>query len=68
MQKVTLNNELEMPIVGFGVFQMTDLAECERNVLDAIETGHRLLDTAASSGNEEAGDKAVEKSCKCRRA
>ena len=36
MQKVKLNNGVEMPILGFGVFQVTDLAECERSVLDAI--------------------------------
>ena len=48
MNKVTLNNGVEMPILGFGVFQVTDLAECERSVLDAIDTGYRLLDTAAS--------------------
>jgi len=51
-----------MPILGFGVFQVTDLAECERGVLDAIETGYRLIDTAASYGNEEAVGKAVKQS------
>jgi 2,5-diketo-D-gluconate reductase A len=51
-----------MPLLGFGVFQVTDLAECERSVLDAIETGYRLLDTAASYGNEEAVGKAIRKS------
>lgn len=48
MQHVVLNNGVEMPILGFGVFQVPDLAECERSVLDAIETGYRLIDTAAS--------------------
>jgi 2,5-diketo-D-gluconate reductase A len=48
MQKVKLNNGVEMPILGFGVFHVTDLAECERIVLDAINTGYRLIDTAAS--------------------
>jgi len=62
MNKVTLNNGVEMPILGFGVFQMTDLAECERSVADAIELGYRLLDTAASYGNEEAVGKAVDRS------
>ena len=62
MQKVTLNNGLAMPILGFGVFQMTDLEECERSVSDAIETGYRLLDTAASYGNEEAVGRAIQKS------
>jgi len=62
MQTVRLNNGVEMPILGFGVFQVTDLAECERGVLDAIETGYRLIDTAASYGNEEAVGKAVKQS------
>ena len=51
---VTLNNGVEMPILGFGVFQVPDPAECERSVRDAIDVGYRLLDTAASYGNEEA--------------
>src|SRR5436190_15674720 len=62
MQKVKLNNGLEMPILGFGVFQMTDLEECERSVHDAIQTGYRLIDTAASYGNEEAVGKALKRS------
>src|SRR5215207_6907565 len=62
MQNVTLNNGVAMPLLGFGVFQVTDLAECERSVLDAIETGYRLLDTAASYGNEEAVGNAIQKS------
>ena len=52
MQTITLNNGVEMPLLGFGVFQMTDAAECERAVIDAIETGYRLIDTAASYQNE----------------
>lgn len=52
MQTVKLNNGVEMPLLGFGVFQMTDAAECERAVVDAIETGYRLIDTAASYQNE----------------
>lgn len=52
MQTVTLNNGITMPLLGFGVFQMTDPAECERAVLDALETGYRLIDTAASYQNE----------------
>ena len=52
MPTVKLNNGIEMPLLGFGVFQMTDAAECERAVLDAIETGYRLIDTAASYQNE----------------
>lgn len=62
MQKVLLNNGVEMPILGFGVFQVKDLAECERSVLDAVATGYRLIDTAASYMNEEAVGSAV-KNC-----
>ncbi len=62
MQKVKLNNGVEMPILGFGVFQVTDLAECERSVVDAIETGYRLIDTAASYMNEEAVGNAIKRS------
>jgi 2,5-diketo-D-gluconate reductase A len=62
MNKVKLNNGIEMPILGFGVFQVTDLAECERSVIDAINTGYRLIDTAASYGNEEAVGSAIKKS------
>ena len=62
MQKVSLNNGVEMPVLGFGVFQVTDLAECERSVVDAIETGYRLIDTAASYRNEEAVGKAIKRS------
>jgi 2,5-diketo-D-gluconate reductase A len=54
MQKLTLNNGIEMPALGFGVFQMRDLEECERSVRDAISVGYRLIDTAASYLNEEA--------------
>lgn len=52
MQTVKLNNGIEMPLLGFGVFQMTDAAECESAVIEAIETGYRLIDTAASYQNE----------------
>ena len=62
MQKVTLNNGVEMPILGFGVFQMTDAGECERSVLDAISVGYRLIDTAASYGNETEVGNAIKKS------
>ena len=62
MLKVKLNNGVEMPILGFGVFQVADLAECERSVLDAIAAGYRLIDTAASYGNEEAVGKAIKRS------
>jgi diketogulonate reductase-like aldo/keto reductase len=59
MQKIVLNNGVEMPILGFGVFQIEDLAECERSVRDAIDVGYRLIDTAASYGNEEAVGNAI---------
>ena len=62
MQNVRLNNGVEIPILGFGVFQVTDLEECERSVFDAIRTGYRLIDTAASYGNEEAVGKAIKQS------
>ncbi len=54
MDYVTLNNGIQMPIAGFGVFQIADPKECERSVVDAIEAGYRLIDTAASYMNEEA--------------
>lgn len=56
---VTLNNGIEMPILGFGVFQVPDPAECERSVHDAIDVGYRLLDTATSYGNEESVGTAI---------
>ncbi len=62
MRNVTLNNGVEMPVLGFGVFQVTDPAECERTVVDAIDTGYRLLDTARSYGNEQAVGSAIRKS------
>jgi len=61
MQTIKLNNGVEMPMLGFGVFQVKDLAECERSVVDAIETGYRLIDTAQSYGNEEAVGKAIKR-------
>lgn len=59
MDYVTLRNGVKMPQEGFGVFQIRDLDECERVVLDAIDTGYRLIDTAASYGNESAVGKAI---------
>src|SRR4051812_11984014 len=59
---VALNNGVEMPLLGFGVFQVTDLDECERAVADAISVGYRLFDTAASYGNEEAVGRAIKRS------
>jgi diketogulonate reductase-like aldo/keto reductase len=57
-----LNNGVEMPQLGLGVFQVQDLAVCERSVLHALETGYRSIDTAASYLNEEAVGKAIKKS------
>jgi 2,5-diketo-D-gluconate reductase A len=62
MKNVKLNNGVEIPILGFGVFQVKDLAECERSVIDAINAGYRLIDTAQSYGNEEAVGKAIKNS------
>jgi 2,5-diketo-D-gluconate reductase A len=62
MEKVIFNNGIEMPILGFGVYQITDLAECENSVLDAIEAGYRLIDTAAAYQNEEAVGRAIKRS------
>lgn len=59
MQYVTLNNGVEMPALGLGVFQVPDPAECERAVSDALEVGYRLIDTAAAYGNEEAVGRAI---------
>ena len=59
MQQVTLNNGVQMPVLGFGVFQITDANECQRSVVDAIEPGYRLIDTAASYMNEEAVGKGL---------
>ncbi len=59
MEFVTLNNGVRMPIVGFGVFQIPDPAQCERSVVEAIEAGYRLIDTAAAYMNEEAVGKAL---------
>lgn len=54
MQTVKLNNGIEMPILGFGVYQIEDQALCEQCVYDAIEAGYRSIDTAAAYYNEEA--------------
>lgn len=52
MQTIKLNNGIEMPLLGFGVFQMTQPDECEHAVINALEIGYRLIDTAASYQNE----------------
>ena len=62
MQTVKLNNGVEIPILGFGVFQIADAAECERSVVDAIQTGYNHIDTAASYLNEEAVGKGIKRS------
>lgn len=62
MEYVTLNNGIKMPILGFGVYQIDDLKECERVVSEAIQTGYRLIDTAQAYFNEEAVGNAVKKS------
>ncbi len=59
MEFVKLNNGLEMPKVGFGVFQIREKEECIRVILDAIDAGYRLFDTAQSYGNEEAVGEAI---------
>ncbi|MGB4400194.1 MAG: aldo/keto reductase [Daejeonella sp.] len=62
IEKVVLNNGVEMPLLGFGVFQVTDQDECERSVLHAIQAGYRLIDTAAVYQNEQAVGKAIRRS------
>ena len=62
MQTLKLNNGVEIPILGFGVFQIVDPAECERCVVDAIETGYRHIDTAESYMNEEAVGRGIKQS------
>jgi 2,5-diketo-D-gluconate reductase A len=62
VHKVVLNNDVEMPILGFGVYQITDPEECERSVYQALQTGYRLIDTAAAYLNERAVGKAIKRS------
>ena len=62
MQTIQLNNGVEIPILGFGVFQITDPAECEQCVVDAIHTGYSHIDTAASYQNEEAVGRGIKRS------
>lgn len=59
---VTLNNGVQMPLLGFGVFQIADAEACERSVSDALGVGYRLIDTAASYSNEEAVGNAIKRS------
>ena len=62
MQTVCLNNGVQMPLEGFGVFQVPDAVQCEQAVSDALEAGYRLIDTAAAYMNEEAVGNAIRKS------
>lgn len=62
MEKVVLNNGLEMPVLGFGVFQISEQGKCERAVIDALETGYRMIDTAASYLNESAVGRGIKQS------
>ena len=62
MTSLTLNNGISMPQQGLGVFQIPDAAECRQSVLSALETGYRLIDTAACYGNERAVGEAVKRS------
>jgi diketogulonate reductase-like aldo/keto reductase len=62
MQQIALNNGVAMPLLGFGVFQITDAAACEQSVVDAIATGYRLIDTAASYLNEAAVGRGIRRS------
>lgn len=62
MEYIILNNGIKMPLEGFGVFQVPDAKQCEQAVLDAIESGYRLIDTAAAYMNEEAVGTAIKKS------
>lgn len=62
MQQIALNNGVAIPLLGFGVFQITDAAACEQCVVDAIGTGYRLIDTAASYLNEAAVGRGIRRS------
>ena len=66
MEFATLSNGVTMPMEGFGVFQVQDPKVCEQAVLDAVSVGYRLIDTAASYGNEEAVGAALKKCGACR--
>ena len=62
MRYVTLSNGIEMPILGLGVYQVSDLDECERIVNDALKIGYRSIDTASAYFNEEAVGRAIKNS------
>ena len=60
-KEIILNNGISMPPVGYGVFRMTDLEQCENAVVQAVKTGYRLIDTAAAYENENAVGKAIKR-------
>jgi 2,5-diketo-D-gluconate reductase A len=62
METIKLNNGVEIPVLGFGVFQISDLAQCEQSVVDAISVGYRHIDTAESYLNEEAVGRGIKRS------
>ena len=64
MPSVTLKNQIQMPLLGFGVLRMKDPEECERCVEAALDAGYRMFDTAASYGNEEAVGRALNRAVK----
>ena len=62
MERIRLHNGVEMPLLGLGVFQVTDGKVCRESVLTALRTGYRLIDTAACYGNEKAVGEAIRES------
>ena len=62
MKTIKLNNGVEMPVIGFGVYQIPDAAQCEKAVSEALEVGYRLIDTASAYVNEAAVGAAVKTS------
>lgn len=62
MQTITLNNEVKMPILGYGVYQVPDYEECKKSVLEAFKVGYRSIDTAQAYGNEKAVGDAIKES------
>ena len=64
MDKLTLNNQVTIPLTGLGVYQINNLDECEHTVLNALKIGYRLIDTAACYGNEKAVGNAIKKKVK----
>lgn len=58
---ITLNNGIEMPLLGFGTYLLRDGSACEQAVLNALNVGYRLIDTAAAYHNEESVGRAIKK-------